>query len=93
MTKEFRDENGCFTIPLSEIKKRTEKAGLDYYQIGRDYIYQGREYVLVENDSGLLHFRSWDDFNLFIPSESCGTFLPWIADDDQAITWAEMVYS
>lgn len=81
--KRYRDENGRLIKGLEEIKKETAADAAEYYKIGSIYQYavDGREYVYLENDDCLAHFQSFDGYNLFIPVDSLGTFLPDIADD------------
>lgn len=85
--KRYRDENGRLVESLEEIKKETAPEAAQYYQIGTIYQYavDGREYVYLENDDCLAYFQSFDGYNLFIPVDSLGTFLPGVADDDRAL--------
>ena len=85
--KRYRDENGRLVESLEEIKKETAPVAAQYYQIGMIYQYavDGREYVYLENDDCLAYFQSFDGYNLFIPIDSLGTFLPGVADDDRAL--------
>lgn len=84
--KRYRDENGRLVESLEEIRKETASEAAQYYKIGS--IYQnsadGREYVYLENDD-LAYFQSFDGYNLFIPVDSLGTFLPGVADDDRTL--------
>ena len=79
--KRYRDENGRLVESLEEIKKETAPEAAQYYQ----YAVDGREYVYLENDDWLAYFQSFDGYNLFIPIDSLGTFLPGVADDDRAL--------
>lgn len=85
--KRYRDENGRLVESLEEIKKETAPEAAEYYQIGMIYQYavDGREYVYLENDDCLAYFQSFDGYNLFIPVDSLGTFLPEVADDDRVL--------
>lgn len=78
MKKRYRDESGQLVESLEEIKKETAPEATQYYQIGMIYQYavDGREYVYLENDDCLAYFQSFDGYNLFIPVDSLGTFLP-----------------
>lgn len=84
--KRYRDENGRLVESLEKIRKETAPEAAQYYKIGS--IYQnsadGREYVYLENDD-LAYFQSFDGYNLFIPVDSLGTFLPGVADDDRTL--------
>lgn len=81
--KKYRDMDGKLTCKLTEICKATEKEGREYYIKGGTYLStkDGREYVYIEDDGILIHFKSFDGYNLFVPLESCGTFLPDVATD------------
>lgn len=85
--KRYRDENGRLVESLEEIKKETGSEAAQYYKIGS--IYQnsadGREYVYLANDDCLAHFQSFDGYNLFIPIDALGSFLPDVADDDRVL--------
>lgn len=83
MKKRYRDENGKLTCTLDSLSRATEKEGREYYTRGCTYLYMGdgREYVYIEDDGVLIHFQSFDGHNLFVPLDSCGTFLPDIASD------------
>ena len=41
----------------------------------------GREYVHCGDDGVLIQFRSFGGHTLFVPLESCGTFLPDVASE------------
>ena len=82
--KRYRNENGQLTMTLDQIKKETAAEAARYYRPGNIYqnIEDGREYVyLVPTPEGgeLAHFQSFDGYNLFIPVDSLGTFLPDVA--------------
>lgn len=87
MKKRYRDESGQLVESLENIKKETAADAAEYYQIGAiyKYAYDGLEYVYLESDDCLAHFQSFDGYNLFIPVDSLGTFLPGVADDDRAL--------
>lgn len=89
MKKRYRDENGTLTVSLEELRELTEKEGKEYYQIGKTYRYHGEIYEYVSNDDGLMTFES-DMKAFFIAEESCGTFLPDIASDGEAIELVEI---
>ena len=44
-----------------------------------------REYVYINNDDCLAYFQSFDGYNLFIPIDALGSFLPDVADDDRVL--------
>lgn len=81
MKKRFRDINGKLTKRLDQIKKETAGEAAEYYNIGGIYFNFAdfREYVYISNCEGLAYFQSFDDYNLFIPVDSLGTFLPDVA--------------
>ncbi len=92
--KRYRSENGKFTMTLDQIKKETAAEAARYYRPGS--IYQnaanGREYVYLDpvpGDEGLAHFQSFDGYNLFIPVDSLGTFLPDVASEGMELTFVE----
>lgn len=81
--KRFRNADGTLTCSLSELNKATEQEGCAYYTYGCIYLNKKdeREYVHCGDDGILIHFKSFDGHNLFIPLESCGTFLPDVASE------------
>lgn len=85
--KRYRDESGRLVESLEEIRKETAPEAAEYYKIGSIYqnAVDGREYVYINNDDCLAYFQSFDGYNLFIPVDSLGTFLPEVADDDRAL--------
>ena len=85
--KRFRDESGQLVESLEKIRKETASEAAKYYKVGSIYQYavDGREYVYINNDDCLAYFQSFDGYNLFIPVDSLGTFLPEVADDDRAL--------
>lgn len=85
--KRYRDENGRLVESLEEIKKQTAPEAAKYYKVGSIYQYadDGREYVYLANDDCLAHFQSFDGYNLFIPIDALGSFLPDVADDDRVL--------
>lgn len=92
--KRYRNENGQLTMTLDQIKKETAAEAASYYRPGS--IYQsaadGREYVYllpVPGDGELAHFQSFDGYNLFIPVDSLGTFLPDVASDGIELIFVE----
>lgn len=87
----FRNEDGTLTISIEEIERKTAAEARDYYKIGSIYTNQenGREYVYTENDGLLAHFQSFEGYNLFIPLDSLGTFLPGVADEGRELMFAE----
>jgi hypothetical protein len=82
--KKYRDEKGRLTVSLEQIKKETAGEAAKYYHTGGLYFNfeDFREYVYISICEGLAHFQSFDGFNLFIPVDSLGTFLPDVASDD-----------
>lgn len=87
MKKRYRDESGQLVESLENIKKETAADAAEYYQIGAiyKYAYDGLEYVYLESDDCLAHFQSFDGYNLFIPIDALGSFLPDVADDDRVL--------
>lgn len=92
--KRYRNENGQLTMTLDQIKKETAAEAASYYRPGN--IYQnaadGREYVYllpVPGDGELAHFQSFDGYNLFIPVDSLGTFLPDVASEGMELIFVE----
>lgn len=87
MKKRYRDESGQLVESLENIKKETAADAAEYYQIGAiyKYAYDDREYVYLANDDCLAHFQSFDGYNLFIPIDALGSFLPDVADDDRVL--------
>lgn len=85
--KRYRDKNGILTCTIKEIDRLTEQEGREYFTKGNSYLNKedGRIYIYIEDDEVLIHLQSYDGYNLFIPFESCGTFLPDIASDDLAL--------
>jgi len=81
--KRFRDESGKLILKHSEVMKLTQVEGEAYYTLGNIYLNNSdnREYVLCGHDGVLIQFTSFDGHNLFIPLESCGTFLPDVASE------------
>ena len=78
--KRYRDENGQLTMTLAQLKQETAAEAAAYYHIGGIYFNFAdfNEYVMIEAGT-LAHFQSFDGKNLFIPSDSLGTFLPDVA--------------
>ena len=91
MKLQYRDENGHLTVTPHELRRLTEDAGREYYRIGNIYNYRrdGQEYVLTGITNDLMHFQTFGRGHLFIPGESCGTFLPGIADPDLTLELVE----
>lgn len=92
--KKYRNENGQLTMTLDQIKKETAAEAASYYRPGS--IYQngadGLEYVYLIPTSGdgeLAHFQSFDGYNLFIPVDSLGTFLPDVASEGNELFFVE----
>lgn len=91
MTKRYRDEKGELTISIGQIAKETADEAAKYYKIGGIYLNatNGEEYVYISNDGVLSHFQSFNGFNLFIPVENMGTFLPDVASKGMELTFVE----
>ena len=92
--KRYRDENGHLTMSLEDLKKATLPEAMEYYKRGHIYYSatDGREYVYlipVPEDGELAHFQSFDGFNLFIPLESLGAFLPAVASAGNELIFVE----
>lgn len=92
--KRYRNENGQLTMTIDQIKKETAAEAASYYRPSS--IYQnaadGREYVYllpVPGDGELAHFQSFDGYNLFIPVDSLGTFLPDVASEGMELIFVE----
>lgn len=89
MKKRFRDENGKLTMSIEKIEKETATEASSYYRYGEIYLYKGNEFVYllpVPGSESLAHFQSFDGFNLYIPPESLGTFLPDVASEGSELT-------
>lgn len=92
--KRYRDENGKLIKSIDEIKKETATEATEYYRPGSIYINNedGREYVYCIPDPGdgeLAHFQSFDGYNLFIPVDALGTFLPDVASAGKELVFVE----
>ncbi len=87
MKKRYRDEKGRLVENLEKIRKETASEAAKYYKVGSIYQYavDGREYVYINNDDCLAYFQSFDGYNLFIPIDALGSFLPDVADDDRVL--------
>lgn len=92
--KKYRNENGQLTTTLDKIRQETAAEAANYYRPGS--IYQsaadGREYVYLlptPGDGELAHFQSLDGYNLFIPVDSLGTFLPDVASEENELFFVE----
>ena len=85
--KRFRNADGKLNVTFEELKSATAQEAASYYQIGAIYknADDDREYVYLENDDCLAHFQSFDGYNLFIPIDALGSFLPDVADDDRVL--------
>ena len=88
--KRYRDENGQLTLSIDQIKKETAAEAAKYYHVGGLYFNFAdfREYVMIEAGT-LTHFQSFDGYNLFIPSDSLGTFLPDVATEGAELVATE----
>ncbi len=92
--KRYRNENGQLTMTLDQIKKETAAEAASYYRPGSIYqnAQDGREYVYLlptPEDGELAHFQSFDGYNLFIPVDSLGTFLPDVASEGMELIFVE----
>ena len=90
MKKRYRNENGQLTVSLDQSKKETAAEAAKYYHVGGIYLNSedSREYVMIE--AGILaHFQSFDGYNLFIPADSLGTFLPDVATEGAELVETE----
>lgn len=85
--KRFRNADGKLNVTFEELKSATVQEAASYYQIGAIYknAVDDREYVYLANDDCLAHFQSFDGYNLFIPIDVLGSFLPDVADDDRVL--------
>ena len=89
--KKYRNENGQLTMTLEQLKKETSAEASTYYRPGSIYLSaeDGREYVYllpIPGDRELAHFQSFDGYNLFIPVDCLGTFLPDVANEGHELT-------
>ena len=89
--KKYRDENGRLTMSLEQVKKETAAEAAEYYHIGGLYFNFAdfREYVYISICESLAHFKSFDGYNLFIPVECLGTFLPDVASEGSELVATE----
>ena len=92
--KRYRNEQGQLTKSIEAIKKETAIEAANYFRPGSIYLNHedGREYIyllLVPGDGELAHFQSFDGFNLFIPVDSLGTFLPDVASVGSELIFIE----
>lgn len=89
--KKYRDGNGRITKSLEQIKVETAAEAATYYRTGGLYFNfaDSREYVYIEICETLAHFQSFDGYNLFIPVDSLGTFLPDVASDGAELVATE----
>ena len=92
--KRYRNGKGQLAMTIEQIKKETAAEAANYYRSG--CIYQNaeddREYVYllpVPGDEELAHFQSFDGYNLFIPVDSLGTFLPDVASEGMELTFVK----
>ena len=81
--KKYRDMDGKLTMSLEQIKKETATEAAKYYRVSGLYFNFAdfREYVYIGICESLAHFQSFDGYNLFIPIDRLGTFLPDVASD------------
>lgn len=92
--KRYRNENGQIVKPIEEIKKETASEAANYYRPGSIYLNNedDREYVYCipePGDGELAHFQSFDGYNLFIPLDALGTFLPDVASEGKELVFVE----
>lgn len=89
--KRFRNANGTLMESLAAIKEKTLLEAMNYYMPGSIYLYKedNREYVLIDLDNVLAQFQSFDGYNLFVPVENLGTFLPDVADEGRELIFVE----
>lgn len=90
--KRFRNEKNELTMMIKEIARITEQEAQEYYKNGIFlYAKDGHEYVRLHEDDDeiLTHFQSFEGYNLFIPTDMLGTFLPDVASDDLALSFVE----
>lgn len=60
----------------------------DYFKFGGIYKQAGIEYVLVDI-AELYHFKSFEGYNLFIPSSDIEAFLPGVASKEEELAFVE----
>ena len=92
--KRYRDERGNLIKGIEQIKKEVQAEVMEYYKPGSIYLYkkEEREYVYCIPEPGdveLAHFQSFDGYNLFIPVENLGTFLPDVASEGMELVFVE----
>lgn len=92
--KRYRNENGELTISIEKIKKEASTEAANYYRSGSIYKYNedNREYVYCTPEPGdgeLAHFQSFDGYNLFIPVDCLGSFLPDVASEGSELIFVE----
>lgn len=92
--KRYRNENRELTTSIAQIKKETAEEAKNYYRPGSIYKSNedDREYVYCTPEPGdgeLAHFQSFDGYNLFIPLDSLGTFLPDVASEGSELIFVE----
>lgn len=85
MKKRFRDENGKLALPEREISKLTFEESEKYFSIRCSYMIKNEEFFCIGNDLTLIHFKSWDGKNYFIPISCAGIFLPDVASEGMEI--------
>lgn len=90
----YRNEKGQLAMSIEEVKRETATEAIEYYKPGSIYLNNadGREYVYLisESENGkLAHFQSFDGYNLFIPIDSLGTFLPDVASVGNELIFVE----
>lgn len=94
MQKRFRNAQGQLTMGLEQIKRETIFEAMDYYRSGKIYLFKedGREYVCLPwlpGDGELVHFQSFDGYELSIPLDTLGTFLPDVASEGNELILVE----
>lgn len=78
----LRDENQV-KVSLDTLAEETMEAGTEYYRTGERYrsSLDGRAYILKDIADGTLIFRNEQGYEMFIPKQTCGTFIPGIASE------------
>lgn len=63
--------------PYGASYPKTQKEGLNYFQIGKQYLIEGMLFTYVERDGSHLFTNGF--YNLFVDDSRIGTFLPDVA--------------
>ena len=75
--KRYRGLDGKLELPMELVIQKTQKEGLNYFQIGKQYLIEGMLFTYVERDGSHLFTNGF--YNLFVDDSRIGTFLPDVA--------------